>query len=72
VAAGFTRVTRDRDDPRVKPQVGKLIVAAGIAAVLACTASVPSVAGIETWKILLALLGLFLVTIAGPASRPRQ
>jgi hypothetical protein len=57
---------------RVKLPIGKLIVAAGIAAVLAFAASVPSLAGIATWKILLALLGLFLVTIAGPASRPRQ
>jgi hypothetical protein len=49
---------------------GRFGAALGIAAVLAFAALVPSVAGIATWKILLALLGLFLASIAGPAARP--
>jgi hypothetical protein len=47
----------------------KFLGALAIAAVMAFAALVPSVAGVETWKILLALFGLFLVTIAGPKSR---
>jgi hypothetical protein len=54
----------------MSPQSGRLFAAIGIAGVLAFVALVPSVAGVETWKILLALLGLFLVSLAGPASRP--
>jgi hypothetical protein len=54
----------------MSPQTGRLIAALGVAAVLAFVALVPSVAGIETWKILLALVGLFLVSLAGPKSRP--
>ena len=54
----------------MSPQSGKLFAALGVAAVLAFVALVPSVAGIETWKILLALFGLFLVALAGPKSRP--
>jgi hypothetical protein len=48
---------------------GRFVAALAIAAILAFTALVPSVAGIATWKIVLALFGLFLVTVAGPASR---
>jgi hypothetical protein len=51
-------------------QSSKFVAALGIAAVLACAAIVPNVAGIETWKILLALIGLLLASLAGPASRP--
>jgi hypothetical protein len=53
----------------MSPQSGRLIAAFSIAAVLAFVAIVPSVFGIETWKILLALFGLVLTSLAGPASR---
>jgi hypothetical protein len=53
----------------MNPKTAKLLGALAVAAILAFTALVPSVAGVETWKILLALFGLFLVTIAGPKSR---
>jgi hypothetical protein len=55
----------------MSPQSAKMVAAAAVACVLAFTALVPSVAGIETWKILLALFGLFLASLAGPA-RPRR
>jgi hypothetical protein len=51
------------------PQSGRLVAAFSLAVVLAFVAMVPSVFGVETWKILLALLGLVLMSLAGPASR---
>jgi hypothetical protein len=53
----------------MSPQSRRLVAAFSIAVVVAFVAIVPSVFGIETWKIVLALFGLLLTSLAGPASR---
>jgi hypothetical protein len=43
----------------------KLAFAAGIAVLIAFVLAVPRVAGIETWKWVLGMIGLALIVLAG-------
>jgi hypothetical protein len=43
----------------------RVVLAAGIAVVIAVTLAVPSIAGIATWKWVLGVLGLALIVLAG-------
>ena len=49
--------------------ISKLLVASGIAIMIALLLAVPSIGGIETWKWILGAVGLALIIRAGRRDR---
>jgi hypothetical protein len=49
--------------------VSRLLIASGIATVIALLLAVPSVWGIETWKWIMGVIGLALIILAGRKDR---